>query len=572
VPDDTLSALSDYHPLVVQLLYNRGLTEKKAIKAFLDPNPENHIHNCSDFRHIDEAVETIVRHIKAGNRITVYGDYDADGVTASALMVETLGTLHAQADVYIPDRTSEGYGLNREAVKYIAERGSKLIITVDTGIRNKPEVAYARELGLDVIVTDHHMPPDKESELPQCPILNPLLKDETYPFKCLAGVGVAFKLMEALVKKANLPSDVQDKLIERGLDLLAIGTIADCVSLFGENRAIAKKALAAMADSKRIGLQELVSAAKINTKGLPMNSWNIGFQIAPRLNAAGRMDHANTAYELMITKDRSEAAKLAKELNERNIERQKNTQEISDEVEEQIKHEEPGKIIIAVYPLDKDKEEKVWNEGVIGLVASRICEKYHKPALVITKGNEGYKGSGRSIEEFNIIEGLEQASDHLDKYGGHPAACGFSLQTEKVDDFIRKMKQIAEEKLKGVDLQPKLKIEAELDLAEVNEELVGEIEAFEPHGQENDKPKFLSKGVSIMDIQHMGADGQHLKLRLKSEKSGFISALGFGQSQRWQDLQIGDKIDIVYFLEMNHFNGRSDPQLKIIDIRPADKA
>lgn len=567
---DFLSGLSDHHPLVAQLLYNRGLTENIAIKNFLDPDPDNHIHSFREFKFIDPVVDLIIQHIKNGSHITVYGDYDADGVTASALLVEVLATLHARADVYLPERVSEGYGLNNDALKCIADKGTKLIVTVDTGIRNKPEVEYAKELGLDIVITDHHTPPENPAELPNCPVLSPLLPDETYPFKLLAGVGVAYKLMEALVDRANIPGDLKSKLTERGLDLLAIGTVADCVALLDENRAIVKKSLPAIDSSKRIGLLELIEAAKINTRGMPINSWNIGFQIAPRLNAAGRMDHANTAYELLTTTDKARAKDLAKELNFRNIERQKNTEMIREQVEEQIPKFRDEKIIIAVCPLDKEKEDEIWNEGIIGLVAGRICEKYYKPTLVITKGNEGYKGSGRSIEEFNLIEAVNEASEYLEKHGGHPAACGFSLSEDNIDKFREKMKKIAAEKLKAADLKPKLKIEAELDFADINEELISELEAFEPFGQENDKPRLLSKKVTIMDIQNLGGDGQHLKLRLKSDNSRFIGAIGFGQSERWQELRIGDIIDIVYFLEMNHFNGRSEPQLKIIDIRKSE--
>jgi len=559
---EILKKHKEHGPVAVQLLFNRNLLNEKDIECFLKPSFED----AGDpylFSNMAAAVELIVSHIKAGDRMVVYGDYDADGVTSAACLWETLEALKAKASVYIPDRVSEGYGLNKKAVEEIAAGGARLIITVDGGIRNKAEVEAAKAAGVAVIVTDHHIPPENEADLPDCLIINPAVKKENYPFRYLAGVGVAFKLAEALIKRSKLDDADKQKLVGNVLDLAAVGTVADCVSLTGENRLLVKKGLEELNKRKRVGLDELIKAAQLNGDR-KLDAWNIGFQIAPRLNAAGRMDHANTAFELLITKDRSEAAELAGKLNEKNVRRQAATEEIAAQVEEQVKEED--KIIIGVCP----KEINAWQEGVIGLVAGRLAEKYYKPCLIITKTEDGYKGSGRSIPEFNLIAAIEAASEHLEKYGGHPSACGFSLKEETLDGFRQAMAEAAVSLLAGVDLRPKLAIEAIVGLKDMSEELAETIERFAPFGQNNDKPKLLCRGAAVLDKIFMGADGQHLKLKLKSADSPVISAIGFGQSERWQELEPGCLVDLVAYLEINEFNGKREAQLKIIDIKYAE--
>jgi len=544
----------EYSRVVLQLLFNRGIVEKNEIKEFLEPDCEK-LFDPFLFRDMEKAVDLIIKHIKDGNKIVVYGDYDADGVAASALLVEVLEILKAKVDIYIPDRVSEGYGLNKEAVEEIVKKGVNLIITVDGGIRNKEEVKLAKKLGLDVIITDHHIPDN--DQLPDCSIVNSHVRGETYPFKNLAGVGVAFKLAKALISKAKLDDDIKIDLEEQILDLVAIGTVADCVSLLGENRILVKRGLEILNNTKRIGLQELIKVAQIDSRNL--DSWNIGFQIGPRLNAAGRMEHANTAFELLITKDRKEAGSLAKRLNDRNIERQKITNEIMEKIEKQLEDEQNDKLIIGVCA----EEDEAWNEGVIGLVAGRICDRYYLPTLIITKAEDGYKGSGRSVDEFNLIEAIEESREFLDKYGGHPAACGFSLFSKNLDKFISKIKEIANKKLARVKLRPRLEIEKELGLDEVNDNLISEIEKFAPFGEDNPRPKFMSKNMQIRDIMKMGIEGQHIKFRLDSG----LWAVAFGQAEELKDLKIGNKIDMVYYAERNEFNGRVEIQLKVVDIR-----
>ena len=314
-----------------------------------------------------------------------------------------------------------------------------------------------------------------------------------------------------------------------------------------------------------MGVNELIKAAKIDFNGeKEIKAWHIGWQIAPRLNSAGRMDHANTAYELLITKDKEEAAGIALKLNEKNQARQKITEEIFAAAKKMVEEKMlDDKILVVVCPDLGEAGNQPWPEGVMGLVAGRLCEEYSRPALVITKFNKEIKGSGRSIDEFNIIQAVEKLSEHLEKFGGHPAACGFSLKSwEDLAEFSEKIKLIALKELAGAELSPKILIEAEIDLAEINDELVSALEKFEPFGEENERPKFLSRGAAIMDKTNMGLTAQHIKFRF-----GRFQAVGFNQAENFKDFKIGDKVDIVYFLEFNEFNGHKSAQMKIVDMK-----
>lgn len=564
IEDKYFEVFPEYNKVVLQLLYNRGIQEKKDIETFLFGTYEKDANDPYIFSYMEEAVELVIKHIKSQNKICVYGDYDADGVTSAALLKNVLDTLKADVMVYLPDRVSEGYGLNKNAVQYIIDEGAQLIITADCGMRSREEVEFAESKGIEVLITDHHPPSETQEDMPRCLVVNPVGPDEAYPFKKLAGVAVAFKLALALIKKSKISEEDKKKLEEKVLDLVAIGTVADCVPLNGENRLLLKKGLEVLNKSKREGIVELKKIAGIKEQEL--KSWNIGFQIGPRLNAAGRLDHANSAYELLVAKDKKEVEKLAQGLNARNEERQRITEDIAKQMEEYANEavENGDKIIVGV------SKDDIWNEGVVGLVAGRICEKYYLPTLVITKVEEGYKGSGRSIDEFNLAKAVEQTKDILDKYGGHPKACGLSMPHDSIEEFSKRIKEIANEKLKDVKLAPTVRIASDLKLIDINEDLYNSINKLEPFGQENENPIFASQGVRVMDILNMGMDGQHIKLRLKQDNSNVISALGFNQSEKWQALTIGDEIDIAYYLDVNEFNGRREIQMKIVDIKYRD--
>lgn len=558
-PEDFFSQHSEYNPVVLQLLYNRGIFEKKQIEEFF--NPSNDFFDPMLFKDMEAAVGLIIKHIKLENPIVVYGDFDADGITAAAVLVETLSTFKAKTEVYIPDRASEGYGLNKNAIKELAKR-NKLIITVDTGIRNKEEVEYAKSLGFDVIVTDHHEGPKDKKELPDCLIINPMIEKDFFG-KNLAGVGVAYKLAKALIERSKLEDKYKNQLENRVMDLVAVGTIADCVSLKDENRRLARRGLEILNQRKRVGFDELIKVSQLNGNK-EINSWNVSWQISPRLNSAGRLDHANTAYELLITKDRDEAKKVAEKLNEKNSERQKVTDELFQFCKKKVESGmQNDKILVLLVSNFKGDQNVKWLGGIVGLVAGRLCECYSRPVLVITKIGEEIRGSGRSIEGFDINRAIEEAKEYLSKYGGHAAACGFTLKSENYfDGFKNKVKAIAKKELKNIDLAPKLEIEAEIKLDDLDDKVMNDINKFEPFGEDNPKPRFMSRGIIIKDKMLMGTNGQHVKFRL----NGFW-ALAFGQSETWKDLRIGDKIDIVYCVEFNEFNGRRDLQLKAVDIK-----
>ena len=590
-PLDFRSVVEKIHPVLAGILWNRGLRSAEAVKAFLEDfiDPQQSLDLAGDgsllfydpflFRDMRPAVDLIVKHIKAGNKIVVYGDYDADGVTASAVLAEALHIFNAQVEVYLPDRVSEGYGLNNQALQQIKEQGASLIITVDNGIRNKAEVEYALSLGLEVIITDHHVLPENRADLPRCPVIDPADASDTYPWPFLAGVGVSFKLVCALLSQSKLGAEQKKIIAERSLDLVAVGTIADMVSLLGENRWLVKRGLKVLNQKRRLGLNALFKTAKL-TLDRPLEAWNVGWQLGPRLNAASRIGHANSAFALISAKSEEEAQVLAQELNQRNLNRQQITEEIIKQVEAQIDKNNLPPLIVGV--ADKDQ---LWNEGVVGLVSGKICEKYHRPTLVIARlaedegklsaTGDSFKGSGRSIEGFNLIAAIEECSEFLDKYGGHPMACGFSIDNqEKLNLFREKLLALAVERLTPEVLAPKLKLEAALALSEINLDLVEAINGLAPFGQNNPQPRFVSFGLRLEDIALMGSERQHIKLRVAGTGQNIsfsLWAISFGNAASFQELKPGQIIDLAYYLDINEFNGRREVQLKIIDWRLSEQ-
>lgn len=539
-----------YSRVVLQLLYNRGVRMALGMDVFLKAGRDED-RDPFLFSNMEEAVNLIIKHIKQKSKILIYGDYDADGITAAALLCGLLETMHANVGVYMPDRIKEGYGLNMGAVKRSLDEGVGLIITVDNGIRSKEEVEYTRDKGADVVITDHHSLPAEE-DMPNCVVVNPMLEPEDHPFRGLAGVGVAYKLGKALTMRSTIKEDDKKVLTNQLLDLVAIGTIADCVPLTGENRSLVKKGLDVLSNSSKVGIQELIKVAQIKQ---PISSWNIGFQLAPRINASARMDLADGAFELLISKDRQESRVKAEALDVKNKERQKETRVVFEEAT--TAHREEDKIIIAV-----SDSKHPWPQGIIGLVAGKLTERYYKPALVITKVGDEYKGSGRSIPEFDLIGNMGKCAKHLDKYGGHFMACGFSLKKNNLDDFIKGMTKIAEKELGGIELIPTLDIDMELGLGEVSEDLIAELEAFEPYGNGNPRPVFTAKRVGIEDVMRMGKEKEHIKFRFNG-----LWGVSFGNGEAWSEYNIGDIVDIAFFPEMNEFNGRREVQLKLVDIK-----
>ena len=556
--------------VVLQLLHNRGLIGQTQIDEFLNPDYSQDVHNPGLFRNMSKAVERIFQAIEKNELIIIHGDYDADGVCAAVILYSTLKELGAKhLDVFLPDRELEGYGVNKDTIELLIASGAKLIITCDCGISNKAEVELAQKNNVDVIITDHHTVPPKVP--PAFAIIHPKIPNETYPDKGLSGGGVAFKLAQALIneyKKKN-ENNNWEGFEKRLLELVAISSVADMVPLLGESRTLTKYGLIVLNRTKRLGLRQLIEITGLNKN--PENiltSENIGFQLAPRINAAGRMQHANTAYQLLIASDATEAKELARELDANNKERQKITEKMTKEAREIIEQEKQkdAPILFAL----KDG----WPLGLVGLVASRLCDKFYRPVLVMTKKGDTIHGSGRSIDEINIIEKLEKLKKYFEKFGGHPQACGFTLSDAKqLENFKKDLIALMAKDAAKKDLTPTLTIDAEINLEEINWELYDYLGKFEPFGQDNPMPRYLGKNLTIARVDAMGANCQHLKLLIKHNNgmTHKMIGFGFGDEERvgtnWcKALKMGDKIDAVFEISVNQWNGNRELQLKIVDL------
>ncbi|MEK7653144.1 MAG: single-stranded-DNA-specific exonuclease RecJ [Patescibacteria group bacterium] len=569
VNQELIDQFPEINPIVLQLLFSRGLIEQKAIDDFLNPNYDCQILDPFLFSEMEKAVERFLSAIARKEKIMVYGDYDADGVCATAVMFETLKSLGQDAEIYIPFRESEGYGLNTKVVQQIIEQGFNLVVTVDCGVSNVQEIKTLKEAGIDVVVLDHHQEP---IELPPAlAIINPSLKDSGYPFKNLSGAGVAFKFVQAVMsvgERQNFPLKLPAGFDKWLLDLVAISTIGDIVSLLGENRILTKYGLMVLEKTKRIGLKKLIE--NINNFSGVIDAEYVGWRLVPRLNAAGRIDHASLAFYLLTAKTEEEAEKMAETLEKNNQERQQITDKILKEAEIQIGEvKEEIKILWVV--------GDGWPVGVVGLVAGRLCDRYHRPALVVTRdgdpkvsdGASKFVGSGRSIDEFNITDGLKECEKFLARFGGHSQACGFTaLGEDNFKNFKDKLTEIAEKKLKNIDLTPILVVETEIELKDINWELLADLEKFEPFGEDNPKPLFAAFGLRVEQIQTVGSDGKHLRiLASQAEHPNIHKFIGFSFGEWRARLKAGDKIDIIFELGVNEWNGSRELQLKIVDIR-----
>ncbi len=539
-------------PLILQLLYNRGLTEQSAIDRFLTLDYSQDQYDPFLFTDMTKAVARIEQALAGKEKIVVHGDYDADGVCASVIMMQTLRQLEAvDPEVYIPHRESEGYGLNKETVNYFQKKGVQLIITVDCGVSNSSEISLAKEKGIETIITDHHAEP---LNLPTAAvaIINPQLSQEKYPAKELSGAAVAFKVAQALIQKHKLGEGFEKWL----LDLVVISLVTDCINLIGESRLLAFYGLKVLRQTRRPGLQELVRATRRDLQSLVTQ--NIAWQIGPRLNAAGRMDHANSAYQLLLTTETAEARELAKKIEDNNCQRQKISEEIYKAALKQVQEQESEKFFLI--------QGESWPLGVVGLVAGKIADKFYRPTLICTTNQGEVAGSGRSIPEFNMIEAIKKCAQFFARYGGHSQACGFTFNSPaKVADFQRLFKKIIEGELKAKDLRKKVSVEAEIELTQINWDLIKEIERFEPFGEGNPQPLFLSR-ARIVDWQIVGASGQHLRL-LVTGQGRQQKLIAFGLGPRARELKIDEQIEFIYELGVNQWNGSQEIQLKMIDFK-----
>jgi len=548
VPDKRLVSSSGFSPLVAQLLYNRGLTEPSLLEPFItgdkrlsgDPwlLPDMHL-----------AVARLYRALLSGENIAVYGDFDADGITGTALLVQGLSSLGVKVTPYIPHRLTEGYGLKTAALENLHRQGISLVITVDCGITALAEVKRAKRLGLDIIITDHHTP------LPEIPpaiaIINAKRTDSSYPFSELTGAGVAIKLLQALFQGIG-----KERQLDELLDLVAVGTIADMAPLSGENRYLVKEGLKLINTTPRLGIREIISQAGLSLGSLDAES--ISWIIAPRLNAAGRLAHAMTSYKLLMTDSIQEARGLAIWLEQKNAERQRLTTNVLAKAREQILAQGISPLLIA-----SDSDYPV---GIVGLVASRLAEEFYRPAIVIRTGEKISSGSCRSIPEFNIILALNQCSRLLSQFGGHSQAAGFILPTNNLARLKQHLSQLAAEQLAAVDLRPQLDIDAEVSLPELSGDTFRTIQQLAPFGRGNPAPTFLSRKTEVIDCHTMGDNGEHLRLKLKQ---GGIVWDGVAFRLGSYLAEVSPRLDIVYNLEVDRWGGAERLRLNILDFAPA---
>lgn len=521
---------------VARVLYNRGLTDRKSIESFFDIDIAN-LHDPLLLADMEKATSRIKRAVENGEKITVYGDYDVDGITSVVLMYRCLTSLGANVDYYIPDRTEEGYGLNSSALRSIYDSGTSLIVTVDTGTTAVEEIAEAENYGLDVIVTDHH---ECKPTLPVCvAVVNPKRPDSVYPYKELAGVGVVFKLVCALIGDST-------KAFSLYGDLVSIGTIADIMPLVDENRVLVSLGLDLLRKRPSCGIKALLEASGGYKHG-QITASTIAFQVAPRINAAGRIGDPKRSVELLLCEDPEQAASLAEGLCDENRTRRRMEADIIADVEKMLENRNPSDRIIVV-------GSENWHHGVIGIVASKIVEKYHLPCILVCFDGDRAKGSARSIKDVSMFELLTQSSRHLEKFGGHEMAAGLTLARKDFDGFVRDITAIANEKITDDMMIPVVESECEIPFSEISLDTVHELQRLEPFGTGNPTPNFAFGNVVISDIIAVGA-GMHLKLTFSYSGQDF-SAMLFGTTLQDFDFATGDTVDIVFSMSENFFNNR----------------
>lgn len=547
-PSGYIAALSDLPPVLAQVLYNRGYRDPAQARAFLEGRWEG----PSDpflLKGMAEAVQTIHRAIRERQPIAIYGDYDADGVSATVVLAHVLRAVGASGQIHIPHRYDEGYGVNAAALRKLADQGIRLVITVDCGISSAREVAEAAEYGLEVIITDHHTP---GLELPAAAaIINPRQADCPYPFKDLAGVGLAYKLAQALLMDSGPSSEPDDFL-----DLVAIGTVADLAPLRGENRALVRRGLAHIRRAPRPGLQALLDIAAIPPQRT--TAWTLGHVLGPRLNASGRLTHARYSLKLLMAETPAEARPLARQLNDWNRQRQHLTLQYTEAARQQVLAEGMPPLLFVA--------SREFLSGVVGLVASRLMDEFYRPAVVVAIEDGQSKGSARSIPGFHIAEALNACHDLFERHGGHAAAAGFTIRTERLPELQARLQALAAEALGNHDFIRPLMIDAEATLADLTEMLVENLARLEPCGQDNPPPLFLTRGLRVLDRRYVGREAAHLQLRLTDGKEERRAVL-FNHARITP--HVPDRVDIVYQLDLNEWRGERQVEMRICDLRPA---
>lgn len=534
--------------LLASILVNRGIIDGEKINVFLNPTRKD-FYNPFLMPDMEIAVKRIVKAIENKEKIMIYGDYDADGITSITVLKKYLNEIGLKTGEYIPNRLNEGYGLNKDAISKIYNDGYKLMITVDCGISGLEEVDYANSLGMEIIITDHHEPAEK---LPEAiAVIDAKRKDNKYPFNQLAGVGVVFKLIQAISTELKL----EEKEYLKYLDLVCIGTISDIVPLVDENRVIAKLGLKLIEKTKNIGLKTLLNIADLRK----IDSTAISFGVAPRINACGRMGFQEEALQLFLTEDSGEATKIAKRLVQFNQERQAKEKQIFEEVIEKIEKDNKDKKCIVL-------AEENWHHGIIGIVASKITEIYYKPSILICLEGDKGKGSGRSIPGFDLYTALTKCSDYIEKFGGHSMAIGITIKKENFEKLKEAIKKYAQESNIS-DIMPIINIDKEINLKNINIEEVKSLELLEPFGEANKMPLFLLRNLKIDSIRALSG-GKHLKLTLKQDNN-IVDAIGFNMGDLSKEYLLGDKVDVVGTIEINSFGNKENIQINLKDIRKA---
>ena len=532
--------------LLATILVNREITEKSQIEKFLNPK-RNDFYNPYEMPDMEKAIERIIKAIENKEKIIIYGDYDVDGITSTTVLKKFLKDLGLEVSYYIPNRLNEGYGLNKNAIEKIVNEGFSLMITVDCGISGIEEIDYANSLGLEVIVTDHHEPGEI---LPKAlAVIDNKRKDSTYPFRDLAGVGVAFKVCQALGIRLELKEEAYLKY----LDIVCVGTISDIVPLVDENRVITKLGLLLVKQTKNIGLKSIINSSGYSK----IDSNTISFGVAPRINACGRMGKAEEALELLLSTDIYKVNELTKKLNEHNRKRQEIEKAIYESAIKKIeeKHLDENRTIIV--------GGENWHHGVIGIVSSKITDMYFKPSILLCFEDEIGKGSGRSIPGFDLHQALTKCQDTLEKFGGHSMAVGITIRKDELEKFSKEFEKVAKEE-KIEEIVPVLNIDSKIELDFVDKDVIESLKKLEPFGEANKMPIFAFKNLRIDSIRAL-SEGKHLKLTLK-EDNRIINAIGFNMGKLAEEYRIGDKIDVAGVLEINTFNGVDNLQINIKDI------
>jgi len=545
-------ALSNFPYVLKQIVFNRGYSTDAEARTFLKAESNS---NTDPFHLIgmQPAVDRIQFALEHNEPIAIYGDYDVDGVTATALLVQALEGLGANVRGYIPNRFDEGYGLNKDALDSLKADGVKLVITVDCGIRSPDEALHARTIGLDLIISDHHHP-DGLNLPPALAVINPKQHGDPYPDKELAGVGIAYKIAEALFSSHASSSYNLQSL----LDLVALGTVADLAPLVGENRTLVRKGLKQIRETKRQGLFSLAGVAQVKLEKI--TAGNIGFMLGPRLNASGRLESALASFELLTTTDFMRAGQLAQQLDVQNRQRQSITRSMQAQAEEMALSEEPDAFLFFATHED-------FNPGVVGLAASRLTESYYRPAVVAAKGPEETRGSCRSIPEFHITDALDLCKDLLVRHGGHAAAAGFTVKNENLPELVSRLKEIAREQLEGRDLRQTLIADMEVALEEMNFDVLKHLSYLEPTGYGNPDAVFVARAVKVRSSRAVGSEARHLKLTLEDSRGAAYDAIGFRLGGLHSSLP--PQIDLMFTLEANEWNGRTTLQLNLKDIKGA---